>query len=71
MEHESDGDTNCGWDVRYSYQKIVKEPWDFEIREKVEAIQTRALLRSARILWRVLETWGDLPSLNLQWKAIS
>ena len=29
---------------------------DFEIRGQVETIQTRALLRSARILRRVLET---------------
>ena len=35
----------------------------------VTLIQTTALLRSARILRRVLETWGDL-SLKLQWKTI-
>ena len=29
------------------------------------------LLRTARILRRVLETWGDLLSLKLQWKTIS
>ena len=38
---------------------------DLEIRERVETIQTTALLRSARILIRVLETWGDFPSLKL------
>ena len=27
-----------------------------------------ALLRTARILGRILETWGDLLSLKLQWK---
>ena len=31
----------------------------------------QALLRTARILRRVLETWGDLLSLRLQWKTIS
>ena len=36
------------------------------IRGRVKTIQTRALLRSARILRRVLETWGDLLSLGLQ-----
>ena len=30
-----------------------------------------ALLRSARILRRVLETWGDVLSFELQWKTIS
>ena len=31
-----------------------------EAGERVETIQTIALLRPARILGRVLETWGDL-----------
>ena len=26
-------------------------------------------LRSARLLWRLLENWGDLLSLRLQWKT--
>ena len=37
----------------------------------VETIQMTALLRTARIRRRVLETWGDLLSLRLQWKTIS
>ena len=44
---------------------------DLEIGGRVETIQTTALLRTARILRRVLETWGDLLSLKLQWKTIS
>ena len=44
---------------------------DLEIREPVQTAQTTALLRSARILRRVLETWGNLLSLKLQWKTIS
>ena len=44
---------------------------DLEITGRVETIQTTALLRSVRILQRALETWGDLLSLKLQWKAIS
>ena len=39
-----------------------------EVGRRVETIQTTALLRTARILRRVLETWGDLLSLRLQWK---
>ena len=39
-----------------------------KIRGWVETIQTIALLRSARMVSRVLETWGDLLSLKLQWK---
>ena len=44
---------------------------DLEVGGPVETIQTTALLRTARILRRVLETWGDLLSLKLQWKTIS
>ena len=39
---------------------------DLQIRRRVETIQTTALLRSARILRRILETLGDLQSLKLQ-----
>ena len=44
---------------------------DLEIKGRVETIKTTALLRSVRILKRVLETWGDLLSLKLQWETIS
>ena len=45
---------------------LIKGLKDLKIRGRVEAIKTTALLRSARILRRVLETWGDLLSLKLQ-----
>ena len=44
---------------------------DLEITGRVKTNTTAALLRSARILRRVLEIWGDLFSLKLQWKSIS
>ena len=44
---------------------------DLEVGGRVETIQTTALLKTARILRRVLETWGDLLSCKLQWKTIS
>ena len=44
---------------------------DLEVGGRVETIQTTALLRTARTLRRVMETWKDLLSLKLQWKAIS
>ena len=56
LEHERDGDTNCNWHARYSHQRFVQELEDLEIRARVEIIQTTALLRSARILRRVLDT---------------
>ena len=50
---------------------LLKGLKDLEVGGRVETTQTIALLRTARILRRVLETWGDLLSLGLQWKAIS
>ena len=42
---------------------------DLEMRGWVETIQTTALLRLARILRKVKETWEDMLSLKLQWKT--
>ena len=50
---------------------LLKGLEDLEIGGRVETIQTTALLRTTRILKRVLETWGDLLSLKLQRKSIS
>ena len=50
---------------------LLKGLEDFEVSGRVETIQTTALLKTARMLRRVLETWGDLLSLKLQWKTIS
>ena len=50
---------------------LLKGLEDLEVGGRVETIQTTALLKTARILRRVLETWGDLLSLKLQWKTIS
>ena len=44
---------------------LVKGRKEFEIRARVETIRTTTLLRSSRILRRVLETWGNLLSLKL------
>ena len=49
---------------------LLKGLEDLEFGGWVETIQTTALLRTAWILRRVLETWGDLLSLRLQWKTI-
>ena len=44
---------------------------DLEVGGRVETTQMTALLKTARMLRSVLETWGDLLSLKLQWKTIS
>ena len=46
--------------------RLFKGLEDLEVGGRVETIQTTALLKTARILKIVLETWGDLLSLNLQ-----
>ena len=50
---------------------LVQGLEDFEIRGRMETIQTTALSRSVRILRRVPEIWGELLSLRLQWWTIN
>ena len=45
---------------------LLKGLEDLEVGGRVETIQMIELLRTARILTRVLETWGNLRSLKLQ-----
>ena len=49
---------------------LLKGLEDLEVGGRVKTIQTTALLRTTRILRRVLEVWEDLLSLKLQWKTI-
>ena len=41
-------------------KRLLKWLEDLEVKGRVETIQTTALLRTAIILRRALETWGDL-----------
>ena len=50
---------------------LLKGMEDLDVGGRVETIHITALLRTARILRRVMETWGDLLSLELQWKTTS
>ena len=52
-------------------KRLLKGMEDLEVWGRVETIQTTTLLTTAKILRRVLDTWGDLLSLKLQWKTIS
>ena len=52
-------------------KELLKELEELEVGGRLETIQTTTLLRTVRILRRVLEIWGDLLSLRLQWKTIS
>ena len=40
-------------------KRLLKGLEDLEVGDRVETIQTTALLKTARILRRVLETWGN------------
>ena len=66
-EHESDIYTNCNWcSLLGTVTKgLIKGLKDLKMGKRGETIQTTALLRSARILVRILETWGGLLSLKL------
>ena len=44
---------------------------DLRIRRRKETFQTTTFVRSAWILRRVKEIWGDLMSLRLQWETIT
>ena len=50
---------------------LLKGLEDLEVGGRVETLQMTALLRTAIIPRRVLETLGDLLSLKLQWMTIS
>ena len=47
---------------------LKKRLEESEIWGRIKTIQTTVLLRLARILKTVLETWRDLLSLKLHWK---
>ena len=50
---------------------LVQGLEDLEVTRRVETLQNTALLRSARILRRILETWEDLLSLKPRCKSFS
>ena len=50
---------------------LLKGLENLEVVGRVATIQTTVIMKTARILRRVLETWEDLLSPNLQWKTIT
>ena len=71
MGDEGDSETNCNWCTWNDSQRLAKGLQELEISGRAKTIQTTALLWLARILRRVLNSWGDLVSLRLYWKTIS
>ena len=66
MEDEGDNYTNYVIGGFSTVTKgLLKDLEDLKFGGRVETIQTTALLKTTRIPRRVLETWGDLLSLNL------
>ena len=66
-EHKGDDDINCSW---YHWDKPKRSKKETGGQRKIKTIQTLVLLRSSRILRKVLEIWGNLLSLRLQWKNL-
>ena len=56
MELEGDNYTNCDWCFGTVTKGLLKGLEDLEVGGRVESIQTTALLKTARILRRILET---------------
>ena len=71
MEHEGNGDSNWNWHSFCGHQKTNTGTGGFEKKRRMESIQTTALVKSTRIIRRVLETCGELLSLRFKWKTIS
>ena len=69
MAHEGYDKTNCNWCDHNDLQRLRKGLKELEIRRQEETVQTIALLTSAKILRRVLETWRDLLPVRFQWKT--
>ena len=70
MKHEEDSETYCNWEAWNGLQMIGKELEQLKIGGGMDTIQMKALLRSARILCRVLEILGDFFSLRLHCKTL-
>ena len=73
MGHEGDNNTNCDRCFWYSNKGLLKGLEDLEFGGRVETIQITALLRTVRILRRVLETCchsnsNERPSSNADLK---
>ena len=60
------------WKTRMEQNDYLKGDWvELEIRGRNKDTQTTAQLKSAIILSRVPETWGDLLKLRFRWKTTS
>ena len=53
------------------YKGLEKRLKESDIRGRSDNLQTIGLLKLNRILRRVLDTWGEILSLRLQWKITS
>ena len=49
-------------------KNLEKREDELDISGRIETILMTALIKSVRILWRILEIWGDLQSFKLLWK---
>ena len=68
VEHQGDGETNCSWCTWNGLQVLRKKSGGIGDQKKNRDQPDQSTVRSARILWRVQETWRNLLSLCFLWK---
>ena len=71
MEDEGVGNTNSNWCARNVPQRLGKGPGRLWNKRSSEDHPNYRIVKMARILRRVRETWGDLLSHRHQWKTIT
>ena len=67
VEHEGNSDTNSNWCTGNGHQELGKILEELEIKDEIETIQI--ILRSVRILYRILETERNLFVIQILMKA--
>ena len=70
MEHEGNSNTNCNGRTCNDPQSLVRGLEELEIGRRAESIQTTALLRSVRILRRVLEVCNVTALNRREWRCL-
>ena len=71
VEHKCDSDTICSWCTRNSSQMLGKKTGGIGDQRNDRDYTNRSIVKIGLILRKVLEIWGDLLSLKLQWKTVS
>ena len=66
--YKGDGNTKDWCSPWNCWQKLKKKIGDIEIWRRINTIQTAALIRSPRRVWKVMKTQGDILTIRLKGK---